>query len=54
MEMDFDPMLDGARRLPEFTSLAKRRGLVRYWRESGVRPDFCKVAGAPDVCNMLR
>ena len=37
----FRPGLAGIRRDPRFMMLAKRIGLVDYWRTSGKWPDFC-------------
>jgi len=37
----FTPVMRDVRRDPGFVGLASRMGLVRYWRETGKRPDFC-------------
>lgn len=50
----FEPPLAQARQLPEFAALANRIGLVRYWRESGRLPDFCRQADAPPLCRARR
>lgn len=50
----FEPALARTRRTPEFAALASRIGLVRYWRESGRRPEFCAADGAPPMCAALR
>ena len=46
----WDPALARARRLPEFQGLAERAGLVRYWRTTGRKPDFCATSDKPPVC----
>lgn len=38
----FRPELASVRADPRFMQVAARFGLVRYWRESGKWPDFCK------------
>ena len=40
----FRPWMATIRRDPRFMVLAKRLGLVDYWRESGQWPDFCAEA----------
>ena len=37
----FTPVMRDVRRDPGFVGLASRMGLIRYWRETGKRPDFC-------------
>lgn len=46
----FEPALSETRRTPEFAALAQRIGLVRYWKESGRKPEFCAADGAPTIC----
>ncbi len=36
------------RKTPQFWALMTREGLVKYWHDSGRRPDFC--TWEPDVC----
>lgn len=49
----WDPMLADVRRLPGFPALAERAGLIRYWRETKTRPDFCAAGDAPAVCKTI-
>lgn len=49
----FQPPLARARHLPQFADLARRHGLVSYWKSSGKRPDLCKEKGAPALCGKL-
>jgi hypothetical protein len=37
----FTPVTRNLRQDPGFVPLASRMGLVKYWRETGKRPDFC-------------
>ena len=37
---------------PRFIGVAKRIGLVDYWRESGKWPDFCSQRGLPYDCKV--
>lgn len=46
----WDPVLADVRRLPGFAPLTERVGLIRYWRTTRTRPDFCTAAGPPPVC----
>lgn len=46
----FRPTLADVRRDPRFISVAHRIGLVRYWRESGIWPDFCYEPNFPYDC----
>lgn len=50
----FEPALAETRKTPEFAALAKRIGLVGYWRESRKLPEFCSAEDAPPVCASLR
>lgn len=49
----FHPTLGAARHLPQFAMLARRHGLVGYWRAARHPPDFCKERGAPALCSEL-
>lgn len=49
----FSPGFAEARRHPEFAVLVHKLGMVRYWRQSGRHPDFCKAADAPPLCKTL-
>ena len=49
----FEPALEQTRRTAEFWALAGRLGLVRYWRESRIRPEFCRTKDAPAQCRAL-
>lgn len=46
----FRPWLANARADPRFMTVAKRLGLVSYWRKSGHWPDFCSDAGLKYDC----
>jgi tetratricopeptide (TPR) repeat protein len=46
----FRPWVAPARRDPRFIQLAKRVGLVDYWRKSGEWPDFCSEPDLPYDC----
>lgn len=46
----FGPALREFRRDPRFMGLAKRLGLIGYWRASGKWPDFCFEPGMPYDC----
>jgi hypothetical protein len=37
----FTPVTRNLRQDPGFVPLASRMGLIKYWRETGKRPDFC-------------
>jgi hypothetical protein len=43
---------DGTRARPGFEKLARRLGLVSYWRETRP-PDFCEQEDAPALCDGL-
>lgn len=49
----FIPSMAGARADPAFPGVAKRLGLIDYWRAAGIKPDFCSAAGAPPVCREI-
>lgn len=46
----FRPALASARRNPRFIAVARRVGLLKFWRESGEWPDFCNERGMPYDC----
>ena len=46
----FTPVMRDVRRDPGFVGLASRMGLIRYWRETGKRPDFCTDRAASSEC----
>lgn len=46
----FRPALAAARKDPRFMTLAKRIGLIDYWRSSGKWPDFCSEHSLPYDC----
>ena len=48
--MLFRPAYAGLRRDPRFMQVAKRIGLVDYWRKSGKWPDFCFEPDLPYNC----
>ena len=47
----FTPVTSAIRRDPGFVSLAARMGLIKYWRETGKRPDFCTGRTAGSECS---
>jgi DNA-binding winged helix-turn-helix (wHTH) protein/TolB-like protein/tetratricopeptide (TPR) repeat protein len=47
----FTPVTRNIRQDPGFVGLAARMGLIRYWRETGKRPDFCADRTAPSECS---
>jgi DNA-binding winged helix-turn-helix (wHTH) protein/TolB-like protein len=47
----FTPVTRGLRQDPSFVPLASRMGLIRYWRETGKRPDFCTGSAARTECS---
>lgn len=46
----FRPGLAGVRRDPRFMVVAKRIGLLDYWRKSGKWPDYCSKPDLPYDC----
>jgi hypothetical protein len=46
----FTPVTRNLRRDPGFVSLASRMGLIKYWRETGQRPDFCSDQAKRSEC----
>ena len=47
----FTPITRGVRQDPGFVRLASRLGLIKYWRETGKRPDFCTDPAARSECS---
>ena len=47
----FTPVTWNLRQDPGFVSLASRMGLIKYWRETGKRPDFCAGPAARRECS---
>ncbi len=47
----FTPVMHNVRRDAGFVGLASRMGLLRYWRETGQRPDFCTDRAASGECS---
>ena len=47
----FNPITRNVRQDPGFIPLASRMGLIKYWRETGKRPDFCAGQAAPGECS---
>lgn len=47
----FTPVTRNLRQDPGFISLASRMGLIKYWRETGKRPDFCTHPTARTECS---
>ena len=48
----FTPVTRNVRQDPGFVSLAARLGLIRYWRETGKRPDFCTDPATRSECSL--
>ena len=49
----FTPVTRNLRRDPRFLPLASRMGLIKYWRETGKRPDFCDDGSRGDCSPQL-
>jgi DNA-binding winged helix-turn-helix (wHTH) protein/TolB-like protein len=47
----FTPTARNLRQDPGFVPLAKRMGLIEYWRETGKRPDICVGRTSPAECS---
>jgi len=47
------PALAGARADPGFAAAADALGLTRYWKTTGIKPDFCRAADAPAYCKTI-
>jgi len=47
----FTPVTRNVRLDPGFVPLAARFGLIKYWRETGKRPDFCTGPAARSECS---
>lgn len=47
----FTPVTRNIRQDPGFVPLAARMGLIKYWRETGKRPDFCAHPGERSECS---
>lgn len=47
----FTPVTRNLRLDPAFVPLAARMGLIKYWRETGKRPDFCTSTAAQGECS---
>jgi tetratricopeptide (TPR) repeat protein len=47
----FTPVTLHIRQSQGFVGLAARMGLIRYWQETGKRPDFCTGRAAPNECS---
>ena len=48
----FRPALRGFIRDPRFMAVARRAGLIDYWRSSGKWPDFCFDPDLPYNCKL--
>lgn len=46
----FRPGVAPARRDPRFMLLAKRAGLIAYWQQTGIWPEFCRDPDLPYDC----
>ena len=49
----FDPLVLTLANEPAYSRLLHRVGLIGYWRETGTRPDVCKVGPPPGFCGSL-
>ena len=49
-EILWRPFADPLRRDPRFISIARRLGLVDFWRSTGEAPDFCGIPDLPYKC----
>lgn len=47
----FTPVARNMRQDPGFVALASRMGLIKYWRETGKRPDICVGRASPTECS---
>jgi tetratricopeptide (TPR) repeat protein len=47
----FTPVTRNLRQDPGFVQLAARMGLIKYWRETGKRPDFCMDQATRSECS---
>ncbi|HJU29615.1 MAG TPA: winged helix-turn-helix domain-containing protein [Candidatus Binataceae bacterium] len=47
----FTPVTRALREDPGFVALASRMGLIKYWRETGKRPDFCTNQATVSECS---
>lgn len=47
----FAPVTRNVRQDPGFVPLAARMGLIKYWRETGKRPDFCTDRARASECS---
>jgi tetratricopeptide (TPR) repeat protein len=47
----FTPVMRNVRRDPGFVGLAARMSLIKYWRETGKRPDFCTDQATRSECS---
>lgn len=50
IDVIFRPPLHNFRHDPRFMQVAKRLGLLDYWRSSGKWPDFCSEPDMPYDC----
>ena len=47
------PSMRGVLSAPDFPTIAKRLGLMNYWRASHTRPDVCIAKGPPAFCRII-
>jgi len=50
----FSPAFAETRKHSGFVALAEKFGMIRYWRETGRLPDFCRTADPPAFCRTLQ
>jgi hypothetical protein len=49
----FAPGMEGAVHDPAIPALVEQLGLVKYWRDTKTRPDFCGKLDAPALCKAI-
>jgi tetratricopeptide (TPR) repeat protein len=47
------PSMRGVLSEPAFPAVAKKLGLLDYWKASNTRPDVCRTKNAPPFCRMI-
>ena len=49
----WNPSMRGVLSDPGFPAVAKKLGLLDYWKRSNTRPDICRTKNAPPFCRMI-
>jgi hypothetical protein len=47
------PSMRGVLSEPAFPAVAKKLGLLDYWKASNTRPDVCRTKNAPPFCRTI-